>query len=320
MAMSIQATPPGPPFVLVLGGANMDMVASASHGLVAGESVPGRIRSAPGGVARNIAENLARLGLPTRLVTAVGDDLLGRSLLEATQRAGVDTGGCLLLAGQGSASYLSLHGPDGELAMAVNDMDILLALTPERLQPHAPSLRRAAALVLDCNLSPDALAWVFAQGSAAPVFVDAVSAFKAVRIRPWLDRLFLLKVNRLEAQALSGLKVETLADARAAAGWFIDRGVRQVGLSMGEQGNCWMDASGASGLQPVLPVQVVNATGAGDALLAGLVFAHLMGETLAQAMRFAGGCAALTLTTMAANHPGLSVARVRELLAAQSQP
>ncbi len=300
--------------MLVLGGANMDVAASAAHALLAGESNPGQVRCTPGGVARNVAENLARLGHETRLVSLVGDDLYGRSLLAATRRAGVNVRGCQVLPGRSTASYVSLHGADGEMALAVNDMEILEALTPERLQTQARRVREAGALVLDCNLSSAALEWLFTQPGQRPVFVDAVSAFKAARIRPWLASLHTLKVNRLEAAALSGIEVQSLADARAAANWFIRQGVHRVVLTMGAQGACWLDRDGAQGLQAVHPVQVVNATGAGDALLAGLVHGHLAGDALAQAMQFAAGCAALTLTSPAATHPGLSLRAVRKLL------
>ncbi len=307
---------PGPGSVLLLGGANMDVAASAAHPLLAGESNPGQVRCAPGGVARNVAENLARLGHDTRLVSLVGDDLYGRSLLAATRRAGVNVRGCQVLPGRGTATYVSLHGADGEMALAVNDMEILEELTPERLQSQLRRVREAAALVLDCNLPCAALDWLFMQPRRGPVFVDAVSAFKAARIRPWLARLHTLKVNRLEAAALSGIEVLSLADARAAASWLVRQGVHRVVLTMGAQGACWLDRDGAQGVQPTLSVPMVNATGAGDALLAGLVHSHLAGNSLAQAIQFAAGCAALTLTSPAATHPGLSLRAVRKLLAA----
>lgn len=304
-----------PCFVLVLGGANMDIAARASHRLAAGESIPGRISCAPGGVARNAAENLARLGHETRFISVVGDDGYGRELLESTAAAGVDVSACLVQSGRSSSCYLSLHGADGEMAMAVNDMDLLDALTPTVLQTQTERLRRAAAVLLDCNLSPAVLEWLFAQSPPGPVFVDAVSAFKSARIRPWLARIHTLKVNRQEAAQLSGQGLTSLAKTRSAAAWFIRQGVQQVAISLGSDGVFWQAADGSHGVEPACAVPVINTTGAGDALLAGLLHAHLAGEPLAQAIRFASGCAALTLTSAAANHPSLSELTVRRLLA-----
>ena len=319
----------GQRFVVAVGAANMDIAGSTEHVLAAGDSIPGRIRCAPGGVARNVAENLARLGLDVRLLSVVGDDLYGRGLLENTRNAGVDVRGCEVLGGQATSTYLSLHGPDGDMAVAVNDMSILQRITPERLQRHAAGLRHAAALVLDCNLSPDALGWLFAHTPDIPVFADCVSAFKCRRLLPWLGGVHTLKANRLEAQALCGKPVRTDRQIEGAARWLHAQGVQQVVLSLGARGVYWSERTGesgsertgetgsartgASGWQAAVPVVVVNATGAGDALMAGLLYEHLHGAALAQAVSFATGCAALTLTAPHANHLNLSVAAVQQL-------
>jgi pseudouridine kinase len=301
-------------FVLVLGGANMDISGSTDQPLVLSDSNPGRIRCAPGGVARNVAENLARLGNTTRLLTAVGDDLYGRSLLDITQKAGVDVRGSWVLAGEATSTYLSLHGPDGDMAVAVNDMGILECITPERLAPCAPWVQQAAALVVDCNVSARALEWLFINGGATPIFVDAVSAFKCVRIRPWLAHVHLLKVNRLEAQALCQFEIQTDADIERAAYCLHALGVQQVVLSLGERGVYWSGRNAGQGWHAALPSTVVNATGAGDALMAGLVHAFVTEQDLRAAIPFALGCAALTLASEHANHPALSVAAVAQCM------
>lgn len=319
--MQLASIPSTGSAVLVLGGANMDIVAAAHGPLLPAESNPGRIRCAPGGVARNVAENLARLGRQVGLVTLLGDDAFGRQLLQATTAAGVDMRFSPLLAGRASSTYLSLHGLDGDMATAVNDMDLLADLTPAWLEaqgePLANALDQAAAWVLDCNLAEPTLAWLLARAGHCPVFVDPVSAHKAARLRPWLARVSVLKANRYEAEVLSGQAVQDLAQARRAAQWLLDQGVSRVVLSLGDQGTLWLDAREGGGVLPVLRVPVHNTSGAGDALLAGLVFAQLAGAAAAPALRFANACAALTLGVAQANHPGLSVAAVRELLALQ---
>lgn len=305
-------------FVLVLGAANMDISGTAQHPLRQGDSIPGQVAAAPGGVARNVAENLARLGHDVRLLTAVGADLHGRSLLEDTARAGVDVRACWVLDGERTSTYFSLHGPDGEMVMAVNDMAILERITPERLAGQAERVRHAAALLLDCNLPAEALAWVFAQAPQAPVFVDPVSAFKSRRILPWLAQVHTLKANRLEAEALWGQPLDSDAAIQAAARWLHAQGVRQVVLSLGERGAYWSQHGGDAGWQGGVPVEMVSATGAGDALMAGLLHGHLQGMPLREAVRFASGCAALTLRCVQANHASLSVATVQQLLAASA--
>ncbi len=301
-------------FVVAVGACNMDITGSSAHPLVAQDSTPGRIRCAPGGVARNVAENLARLGHDVRLVSAVGDDLYGSSLLEHTRRAGVDVQGCRVLAGQATSTYLSLHGSDGDMAMALNDMAILEHITPKRLAAHADRLRHASAVLVDCNLPQAALGWIFAQARMTPLFAEPVSAFKCRRLLPWLEQVHTLKANRLEAQALTDRIVDTDDDVVAAARWLHERGVCQVVLSLGGRGFYWSDRAGAAGWQSATAVAVVNATGAGDALMAGLMHRFLEGACLQDAVGFAAGCAALTLTAPQANHLNLSIATVQRLL------
>ncbi len=305
-------------FVVAVGAANMDISGSTPHPLAAHDSTPGRIRCAPGGVARNVAENLARLGHDVRLISAVGDDLYGASLLDHTRRAGVDVQGCQMLAGQATSTYLSLHGADGDMALALNDMSILEQITPQRLATDATRLRHASALLLDCNLPEPTLEWLFAQARSTPVFAEPVSAFKCRRLLPWLGRIHCLKANRLEAAALTGLPLhdnDGEPAVQAAARSLHGLGVQQVVLSLGEHGLYWSEsASGASGWQPASKVEVVNATGAGDALMAGLIHGYMHALPFAQTIAFASACAALTLMAEQANHVNLSPAVVDNFL------
>jgi pseudouridine kinase len=283
----------------------MDVAAQTATALLAADSTPGRISCTPGGVARNVAENLARLGWQAHLISAVGADAFGGQLLQASRAAGVNMDAVLALPDQRTALYLSLHGPDGDMAYAVNDMDILLALTPQRLQGHADLLARANCWVLDCNLAPPALAWLLGRPQRPAVLVDAVSVAKCTRLLPWLGHIHTLKVNRLEAQVLSGQTIDTVAQAQAAARHLHDQGVAQVVLSLGAMGVCWCDAKGQTGHRAAPPVAVQSTTGAGDALLAGLVHGQLTGMALAHSVAFAMACAEITLGSWRANAPDL---------------
>ena len=311
------------PRVVVVGGANMDLVGQASMPLTAGDSTPGEVRASRGGVGRNMAENLAQLGVPTLLHSAVGSDAWGRRLLHETQACGVDVSRVFQSADWPTAQYLSLVEPGGKLAMALNDMRVLDQLTPAVLRQQGFDISNAACLVLDCNLRPDTLAWLMDVANQGPaqnshptwVMVDAVSAVKCQRIKPHLAAIHTLKLNRLEAQALTGLAVDSLAEARMAAAALCQQGVQRTVLSLGELGVCWCDAMGPSGHVPASRVPRGNTNGAGDALLAGVVYGHLAGLTLPQTVEFGMACAELTLTSSTANAPGLTPQTVQAALA-----
>jgi pseudouridine kinase len=305
---------PGGGQVVLVGGANMDLTARALRPLTPGDSTPGQIQWAPGGVARNVAENLARLGVASHLVSLVGDDLFGNDLVKATHKVGVNVASVGMRANQRTAIYLSVHGADGDVAMAVNDMAILESLTPDYLQSQQALLQSAACFVLDCNLTPAAMDWIFTQHYSAPVFVDGVSVAKCLRVKPWLSRIHMLKVNALEATELTGQTIQSVADACLAALNLHQSGVRRVVISLGMQGVCWCDEFGGTGNLAARSLPVVNTSGAGDALLAGLIHGHLSQISLRQAVEFAMICAEITLASPFANAPLLSVDAVRSVL------
>jgi pseudouridine kinase len=299
-----------PAYIALIGGVNMDISAHSNNVPVAGDSNPGRVVCSPGGVARNVAENLLRLGLDARLFSVLGEDVFGQALRQAAADAGLDLSGCVTIPGQRTATYLSLHGPDGDMGVAVNDMGILECLTPALLQSHTAVLEGAVALVVDCNVRTDVLDWIRVYWADKPVFAEAVSLAKCHKLLPLLNQLHMLKANRLEAQALSGRPINSPQSACDAARSLHQRGVRNVVISMGAEGVAWCNSVGAVGHKAARPVHMASATGAGDALLSGLVYGHLQAMPLDVAVHFAMACAELTLSSTLANSPDLCVAAV----------
>ena len=300
-----------PPHIALLGGINMDVSVHAHSTLRAGDSNPGRVQCSPGGVARNVAENLLRLGLDARLLGVLGDDVFGQSLWQSGAAIGLDMRACLTLPGQRTATYVCLHRADGDMDVAVNDMDIMDALTPALLQPQQALLRSAAVLVADCNLRPDVWQWLGTEVAHPALFAEAVSVAKCTRLGDVLAQLHTLKANRLEAQALCGRAIASVQEACDAALALHRRGVGRVLISLGAQGVAWCDADGRCGHRAARAVPVLSATGAGDALMGGLVYGHLQGWPLEKALAWAMACAEITLGSPAANAPALSVQAVQ---------
>lgn len=204
------------------------------------------------------------------------------------------------------------------MLVAINDMRILEKLTPALLATSKDLIQHAGVLIVDCNLTEDALAWLFSHAGSVPIFVDTVSAFKAPKIRNWLSHIHTLKPNRLEAEILSGMTITGPKDAPKAAKWFHEQGVQRIALSMGAAGVFYSEIDGQSGWSSPLPVNIVNVTGAGDAMMAGLASCWLEDMTLAESIRFAQGCSALTLSSEFTNNPNLSNGSVQKLLELQS--
>ena len=280
-------------YVCVVGGANVDIEGRVPGALEFEDSNPGRVYRSAGGVGRNIAENLARLDVSTRLITALGRDHYGSWLQAETAGAGVDLTDSIWSASAPTATYLSVIDSTGEMVVAVNDMGVLTALTTAALDTRQRTIGHAAAVVVDCNLTPESLGHVVSRLAHSPVFVDPVSSAKAQRIAPHLASVHTLKPNRAEAGLLSGVDVSGTRSLRTAAKALLDAGVQHVVISLGGDGVFFADAETSGTLTPP-PHAVTSVTGAGDALMAGLVHAHLAELPIEQAARFALAAAAIT--------------------------
>lgn len=302
--------------IAVVGGANLDITARASQALIQGDSTPGILSMAAGGVARNIAENLARLGCSTHLFSAVGDDAMGERVLKQSRSAGVDVNGVAVITGASTSSYLSVHATDGDMIHAVNDMRILNQYSVSAFVESANGLLAADALVVDTNLEPATLEAAVSHWPATPIYADAVSVAKCQRLAPWLHRLHVLKVNLIEAASLCEEDAIVVQNPEQMARFLHQKGVANVVISLGAQGVAWCDASGITGFRASRAVTAVSTSGAGDALLAGIVQAVVAGEPLGTAVAFGMACAEITLLSPFANAPELSVygARQRMLL------
>ena len=281
------------PYAVVVGGVNMDIGGVSAAPLVPADSNPGAVRMSLGGVGRNIAHNMALLGLDVRLLTAFGDDLYAQRIAASCGELGIDISRSLQVPGGRTSTYLFIANQSGEMELALSDMDIYEHVTPAFLSSRAQLLQNAQLVVVDANLPADAIAWI-AEHAAPPVFADPVSTAKAEKLRPVLGRLHTLKPNRLEAELLSGVRITDEDSLNRAADKLLDTGLRRVFLSLGGDGVLAADHSGRVRL-PCLPGRMVNTTGCGDAFMAALAWAYLEGTDLEGTARAGSAAASIAM-------------------------
>jgi pseudouridine kinase len=261
--------------IIVVGGANVDIKARPESLMKAATSNPGRITITAGGVARNIAHNLALLGCRAVLITKLGNDIEGVRLAEETAAAGVDMS-LTLRADEPTGSYCAVLDLEGELAIAVNSMSIIEEIAPADLMPHAHRLRLAQLIVADCNLSVETLDWLagFAQDTGQKLLIEGVSVPKVAKLKEFLHNgrhIYAATPNLLQAQALTGVRIVKSSDAFEAAKKIAAMGVELVIITLGEQG-VYVHSTEDSMLVPPFPTAgPVDVTGAGDAMTAGFV-------------------------------------------------
>jgi len=303
--------------VLVIGGAGVDIVGRLKSELRPGTSNPAQIRSSFGGVARNVAENLARLGQPVSLITVVGEDEAGDQLLKVLEHAGVDTSPVLRVDQHNTSSYLGVINPNGEFKFGLDDMRAINELDSEYIRANADLFSQASVLFIDANIPKKTLRTVMSQARRAgvPVCADPTSATLAPRLQPHLSRLAVITPNNTEAAIYCDpkMKVANRRQALEAAKALVAQGVEIAIITMAELGLCYA-TSETSGYIPAIRTEIVDPTGAGDALSATVIFALLNDISLDDAVRLGVSAASLTLRHRGAVVPDLSLERLYDQL------
>jgi pseudouridine kinase len=308
-----RSTPP-PGRIVVVGGANLDVFGFSDARFIPQDSNPGRIEESPGGVARNIAENLARLGIETHLITAFGSDASGLHLAEECRRDGILADTSLSVEHVPGSRYLAVLDEDGNLASAVSDMRALDALTPAVLADRTELLGSADLIVADTNLPQESLRWL-ARESSAKLLLDPVSASKASRAEGALSHVHTLKLNALEAGVILGRKVDpTIESEVTRAGVdLLALGVQRVFVTLGPLGVLAQDARATVRLDAPL-VRIANATGAGDAFTAGVAFGTLQGMTLLECAAVGSAMAAAALASTRTVSESIDLSAIRSAM------
>lgn len=287
-------------YIAGIGGANMDIHGRSDGPVVMRDSNPGTLRLSLGGVCRNVCENLARLGEDVRLVTVLGDDVYGRSILEGCEAAGIDMRGTRMLHGERSSCYISFVDADGDMLLAMSDMHIVKRLDERLVDGARELLCGAEVVVCDGNLSARTVERLV-QVCDRPLYLDPVSTAWAKELRPFIGHFDTVKPNRMELAALTGLPAQTEEEIGAACEALLRAGVRRVFVSMGADGMLYRGPEGVLRGRSRPLRAMANAAGAGDAALAGIIWATQKGwdaqATLHAAMA-AGMLAACSMDTI----------------------
>lgn len=294
--------------VMCLGAANLDRKLRTLSTLQMGTSNPASAEEVFGGVARNIAENLARLGVPVALLTVLGDDAAGQALQAHAEAAGIDTRGSLRLANTSSGTYTAVLDQRGEMIVALADMQLYDALTPAVLLSRQPQRSAAALTVADLNLPHDSVATLLADArrDSVPLVLVAVSQPKMSRLPLDLHGLRLLILNRGELETRIGHALPDRDALAAACRALQAQGAQHVIVTCGGDGAYYTCAAGIEHL-PAHEVRTVDVTGAGDAFAAAVCWSlYQSSDDLRLACRRGLKLAAMTLESDATVSPLLA--------------
>ena len=304
-------------YVTVIGGSNMDIQGFPVNPLVMYDSNPGKVEISLGGVGRNIAENISRLNVNTKLISAIGNDLYGNTILSQCKDLNIDISDCFISDEYATSIYISILNNDKDMQLAISHMDIIEKLDESFIHSKYSSINNSNAIVIDTNLSQDTIEFITRTYSHLPIFVDTVSTAKCKKIENILHRFEGIKLNKYEAEKLSGIKINTIEDAKISSEYFIEKGIRSVFITLGSDGVYCANKHESLHIEGI-KINIVNATGAGDAFMAGIIYGFMNNLTLSETAKFSVGASILALSHKNTINPNLSVdlinQRIKELL------
>ncbi|MBM6838229.1 carbohydrate kinase family protein, partial [Clostridium saudiense] len=262
-------------YILVVGASIVDIIGFGRKEYSPKDSIPGCIKVSLGGVCRNIAENLARVGVNTEFISILGDDSNGRSILEHSKRIGYRMDNSLVLKDGCTPTYMAILNTEGEMESAIVDMESLNKMDTAFVDSKAEIFENAEYTIVDSD-NPILLEYMLKKYRGKTKFVlDPVSANKAKKISHLVKYFHTIKPNRLETEALCGFKINTDEDLKRAARYFLNEGVENVFISLDADGIYYLTKNEEGKLACGDKVDVKNVTGAGDSFVAGLGYGYM---------------------------------------------
>ena len=301
------------PFVSVIGGLNIDLQGSSVNPLVFNDSNPGEIVMSAGGVGRNIAENISKLNIHSKILSYVGNDALGDFVVNKSSLSGVDTSFIKKHSHLPTSQYLSVLDDNNDMLVSISDMRIIEEMTIQDIDKWNLTIEQSSAIVVDTNIPIPVIEYLTNKYSNIPLFLDPVSFAKTSKILKLIGRFHTVKPNRLETELISGVKITDNESMLKAAKIIFDMGCKQIFITLGEDGVFYYDGENF-GQYLHKGVNMISANGAGDAFTAGVVYGFLKLNGIKETAEFASAASVIALRSANTISDDLSEERVKLLL------
>ena len=286
--------------MLVIGAVFVDVKGFAREAYMPEGRNVGDVQLAAGGVCRNVAENLRRLGQPVQFVSMVDDNALGRDVRDGLRAVGVDDA-YVLTAKRGMGMWLAILDEKGDLAGSISrqpdfgPLEEFLAERGEEIVADTDGI----VLEFDMNAAIAERVMVLAARFHKPVYSIVGNMGVILKHTDYLQRVACFICNEMEAGRLFERDLTRIPPEEMLSVLVPEsavRGIPRMVITMGAQGSVYVDnRTGESGICPAPKVDVVDTTGAGDAFFSAAVAALMRGEPLSRAVEQGTALAARTL-------------------------
>lgn len=297
----------------VLGASNVDITGFTEQKLVYEDANIGRTLTAPGGVGRNIAENLLRIGFKVNLISIFGDDPLSDYLIKSCKDLGLNIESSIYLENANAATFLAIMDVHNDLALGLSAMDIYKDIDTRAIHLKTKSLSKTDYMVLETNFPTEILEFVVKEHFEAKFVLDTVSGKKALRAKEILPYLHILKTNLLEAQMLSNIKGTDPNSQKELVQYFVDQGVENVFITLGEKGVIYGNKE-VIATHTSIPTKINNTIGAGDSFVSGIVYADVLGMDIHKMALYGMASATINVQHDGAVSPEMNAANLEKIV------
>ncbi|MFW5789987.1 MAG: carbohydrate kinase family protein [Bacillota bacterium] len=293
--------------IVVIGGANIDIKGYSANTFQPGSSNSGIIKESSGGVARNVAANLGYLGCQLKLLTAIGSDYRGEKLLADTGKSGVNLEYIKRMDDHATGTYLAVIDADGELVGAINSMEIINGIDTDYLKDNLNVLDSADWIFIDTNLNKGVITWLLNKSFSGKIIIDPVSIEKSSKIKAELENIDILTPNLIEFCYLYDIdfsELDLLISEQDISELLrliaSNRNKKSPGteliITLGAEGVIYSGPD-QSFWEPAVDLndKIIETTGAGDALNAGIIYGLSRLKSIKEAVRIGQEMAGLNI-------------------------
>lgn len=299
-------------YVVVIGGANIDIIGTPFSKLIFKSSNPGKTNLSLGGVARNIAENLSRLDVKVEFITVLGGDSYAEEIKRSCNELNMSLKHSLIIPNERTSTYLCINDESGDMQLAISDMEIYKYITPKFLEEKLDIINGSKACVVDTNIPVESLIYLM-DNCKVPIFLDTVSNTKTEKIKNYIHNIHTLKPNIMEAEILSDMKISSNEDLERATEIIIEKGVKNLFVSLGSKGVYYTNGK-EKGYVPIIENNIVSTTGAGDSFLAAVVWAYLKNYNIDKAAQIGIAASSITVKSKLTVSKDMSVENIKKIL------
>ena len=303
------------PYIVGIGATNVDVYGKSRIPLRKHYDHPADIISSIGGVMHNIITDYSMLGKKAKIITAYGDDSYGKMILEDYEKNGIDIVHSLKVPHSSSGIFIQIQDENNDMHMAVCDMSVFENITPEFIFTKQKLLAKAALVMIDPSLKDETIeAIISICKGITPICIDPISDNFALKTAAYVQYFDFIKPNRNELANLSSMPVNTMEEVKAAGRSLLDKGLKKILVSLGKDGVLYMDEKQCVHKKFKEEKQMVNASGAGDALSAAFLYGMVQGLDIGETLNYclAAGIAAIRSKT--AINENMSLALLDEII------